>query len=205
MPRHLQGLDGGHELGGAIAPSSLLEHCQRLAGIEIEIRGVVPDNATLVNERREDGKILLFERGEMMAIDARRLLGFPEGHALGNPGLPQRIPEDAHRDNPAPLSPAHECPRTLDPLPPSYRIPGHLDNQKDRTGYCQASIAARDSCYERRVCRSTFALDDRGAASLVRETTHPRQRARHHRPAATSLQSPTGTAPGRPRGPVGGA
>src|SRR5918997_361877 len=58
----------------------------------------------------------------MVAIDARRLLGFPEGDALGNPGLPQCVPEDAHRDNPAPLSPAHECPRTLDPHHPSYRI-----------------------------------------------------------------------------------
>ena len=58
----------------------------------------------------------------MMPIDARRLLGFPEGDALGNPGLPQRVPEDAHRDNPAPLSLAHECPRTLNPLGPSYRI-----------------------------------------------------------------------------------
>jgi hypothetical protein len=51
------------------------------------------------------------------------LLGFSEGHALGNPGLSQRVPEDAHRDNLAPLSPAHECPGTLASLIPSYRIP----------------------------------------------------------------------------------
>jgi hypothetical protein len=64
------------------------------------------------------------------------LLGFPEGDALGNPGLPQRVPEDAHRDNPAPLSPAHECPRTLDPLP--HRIGFTTFGQPNGLmGYCQ--------------------------------------------------------------------
>src|SRR5688572_18005078 len=122
MPRHFKGLDSRYQLGGAVTTPGLLEHGQRFAGIEVEVRRVVSDNAALVNERREDGKILLLERGEMMPIDARRLLGFPEGDALGNPGLPQRVPEDAHRDNPAPLSLAHECPRTLNPQAPSYRI-----------------------------------------------------------------------------------
>src|SRR5215213_2560012 len=151
MPRHFKGLDGRHQLGGAIPPSSFFEHCQRLAGIEVEIRGVVPDNATLVNERRENGKVLLFECGEMVPIDARRLLGFPEGNALGNPGLPQRVPEEAHRDNPAPLSPAHERPRTLDPLPPSYRIQD-IWTTKRTNGLLSSLCWAQPSAYDLRFC-----------------------------------------------------
>src|SRR5215204_169592 len=73
-----------------------------------------------------------------MAIDARRLLGFPEGNALGNSGLPQRVPEDAHRDNPAPLTSAHECPRTLNPLAPSYRI-GDIWTTKRTNGILSSS------------------------------------------------------------------
>src|SRR5215217_3169653 len=149
MPRHFKGLDRSDQFRGAVAPSSLLEHCQRLTGVEIEICGVVPDNATLVNERREDGKILLLEGGEMMPIDARRLLGFPEGDALRNPGLPQRVPEDAHRDNPAPLSPAHECPRTLDPK--LHRIGFTTFGQPNGLmGYCKAPSPSRAPRYERR-------------------------------------------------------
>ena len=56
-----RGLDSRYQLGGAVT-TGLLEHGQRLAGIEVEVRRVVSDNAALVNERREDGKILLLER-----------------------------------------------------------------------------------------------------------------------------------------------
>ena len=87
----------------------------------------------------------------MMPIDARRLLGFPEGDALGNPGLPQRVPEDAHRDNPAPLSLAHECPRTLNPLGPSYRIQT-IGQPNGLMGYCQALNRPGRVYYERRRC-----------------------------------------------------
>src|SRR5215216_4831851 len=151
MPRHFEGLDGRHQFGGAVSSSGLLEHCERLAGVEVKVRGVVPDNAALIDERREDGKILLLERGEMMPIDARRLLGFPEGDALGNPGLPQRVPEDAHRDNPAPLSPAHECPGTLRPLAPSYRIPT-VWTTKRTNGLLSTRGGEPLGCYDRRRC-----------------------------------------------------
>src|SRR5829696_144514 len=185
MPRHFKGLDRRDQFRGAVAPSSLLEHCQRLTGIEIEICGVVPDNATLVNERREDGKILFLERGEMMPIDARRLLGFPEGDALGNPGLPQRVPEDAHRDNPAPLSPAHECPRTLDPQYPSYRIRDVWTTRKGLTRSSSRNV--QGSCGDPRYVRSggaeglPFPSSDRKGGLPFREKRRQPQRAKHHR------------------------
>ena len=132
MSRHVQGLDRGYELSGGIAPPGLFKHCKRFARVKIEVRRVVANDPSLVNEGREDREIFFLERREVMAIDARRLLGFSEGHALGNPGLPQRVPEDAHRDNPAPLSLAHERPGTLAPIAPSYRIATRLDNRKDQ-------------------------------------------------------------------------
>src|SRR5215212_5166899 len=93
----------------------------------------------------------------MVAIDARRLLGFSEGYALGNPGLPQCVPEDAHRDNLAPLSPAHECPGTLDPLIPSYRFPTDWTTEWTNR-LLSTRVLIRETYQERRRCCSAFAV-----------------------------------------------
>src|SRR4029450_13517183 len=108
----------------------------------------------------------------MMPVNARRLLGFPEGHAFGNPGLPQRVPEDAHRDNLAPLSLAHECPGTLDPLAPSYRIDA-IWTTKGTDGLLRASGSVLAANYERRRCGSAFADNQsrRGVGRPCEETS----------------------------------
>jgi hypothetical protein len=62
MARHFEWLDSGHEFGGTVAASSFLEQGQRLTGVKVEIRGVVPDNPALVDERWENRKVFLFER-----------------------------------------------------------------------------------------------------------------------------------------------
>src|SRR5215213_2513724 len=91
-------------------------------------------------------------------------------------------------------------------IPCLHRIGSRTFGQpKGRTGYCQASVGPSHQLTTFASVDPLSLLDDRGAASLSRETTHPRQRARHHRLVATSLQSPTGRVPGRPREPIGGA
>jgi hypothetical protein len=136
------------------------------------------------------------------------LLGFPEGDALGNPGLPQCVPEDAHRDNLAPLSPAHECPRTLDPHYPSYRI----QDVWTTTEVLTFVSLRRDQFEPDRqehvtnggvVGRFSPSIDPE-VESRGREMTHPRQRAKRRRLGATSLQLPTDTVPPRPRGRAAG-
>src|SRR5687767_1810971 len=78
----------------------------------------------------------------------------------------------------------------------------HLDNQTDQWAIVKRRIAVSRRAMSGAAVDPLSLSGDRGAGSPAHEPTHPRQRARHRRLAATSLLSPTGTAPGHPPGPI---